>query len=64
MQAVEMFLDERISYLDIVRLVEATCEAHKADLNLQPSLEDIVESDLWARRHVKESVERSLAVAV
>lgn len=58
-----MFLDEKIPYLDIVRRVEATCEAHKADLILQPSLEDIVESDLWARRHVKEAVERSLVHA-
>lgn len=58
-----MFLDEKISYLDIVRRVEATCEAHKADLILHPSLEDIVETDLWARRHVKESVARSLVTA-
>ena len=58
-----MFLDEKIGYLDIVKKVEATCEAHKADLMLQPSLEDIVESDAWARRHVKEAVEGRIAVA-
>ncbi len=63
LQAVEMFLDEKIGYLDIVKTVEATCEAHKADLMLKPSLEDIVDSDAWARRQVKESVDKKLAVA-
>ena len=58
-----MFLDEKIGYLDIVKHVEATCEAHKADLSLQPSLETIVEADLWARRHTREAVERGLLVA-
>ena len=38
-QAVEMFLDERIIYSDIVKVVEATCETHKRDHLLQPSLE-------------------------
>jgi 1-deoxy-D-xylulose-5-phosphate reductoisomerase len=62
-QAVEMFLDEKIGYLDIVKVVEETCETHKADLMLQPSLQDIVDSDQWARRHVKESVDKRVAVA-
>lgn len=34
-----MFLDEKIGYLDIVKVVEETCETHKADLMLQPSLQ-------------------------
>ena len=38
-QAVEMFLDEKIGYLDIVKVVEDTCETHKADLMQQPSLQ-------------------------
>ena len=38
-QAVEMFLNERIKYNDIVKVVEATCESHKQDLMLRPSLE-------------------------
>ena len=58
-----MFLDEKIGYLDIVKHVEATCEAHKADLSLRPSLQDIVESDLWARQHVRETVEKGSVVA-
>jgi 1-deoxy-D-xylulose-5-phosphate reductoisomerase len=50
MQAVEMFIDERIHYLDIFRLNEAACEAHKRDLVSKPSLEDIINADQWARR--------------
>lgn len=34
-----MFLDEKIGYLDIVKVVEETCETHKADLMQQPSLQ-------------------------
>jgi hypothetical protein len=34
-----MFLDEKIGYLDIVKVVEDTCETHKADLMQQPSLQ-------------------------
>ena len=58
-----MFLDEKIGYLDIVKHVEATCEAHKADLSLRPSLEDIVESDSWARQHVRQIVDKGSLVA-
>ena len=32
-------------------------EAHKNDLILDPTLDDIVNSDLWAREHVKKVVE-------
>ena len=34
-------------------------EAHKNDLILDPTLDDIVASDLWARAHVKDLVESS-----
>ena len=52
-----MFIDEKISYLDIIKLNEACCEAHKADLISLPNLEEIVHYDQWARRWVKERVE-------
>jgi 1-deoxy-D-xylulose-5-phosphate reductoisomerase len=53
--AVQLFLDEKIGYLDIVRLNEAVCEAHAADgWMASPGLEEIVESDLWARRKAEE----------
>lgn len=63
-QAVELFLAERIGYLDIMRVVEQCCEAHRADMVQAPSLEEIVHYDQWARRHVADSVSKQgLAVA-
>jgi len=56
-QSVEMFLDGKIHYLDIIPLNEACCEAHKKDWMANPSLEDIVQADAEARRWVKEQVE-------
>ena len=52
-----MFIDEKISYLDIMKLNEACCEAHKKDLIALPNLDEIVHYDQWARRWVKEKVE-------
>lgn len=51
-----MFIDEKIGYLDIMRLNEAACEAHKAELVSVPTLEEIVHYDAWARRYVEEQV--------
>jgi 1-deoxy-D-xylulose-5-phosphate reductoisomerase len=61
---VELFLQERIGYLDIMRVVEQCCDAHRPELVEAPSLDDIVHYDQWARRHVAESVNKQgLAVA-
>uniref|UniRef100_A0A224XC68 1-deoxy-D-xylulose-5-phosphate reductoisomerase n=1 Tax=Hypericum tomentosum TaxID=1137039 RepID=A0A224XC68_9ROSI len=48
-KAVEMFIDERISYLDIFKIVELTCAKHRDELVVAPSLEEIVHYDSWAR---------------
>ncbi|KAH6798520.1 1-deoxy-D-xylulose 5-phosphate reductoisomerase [Perilla frutescens var. frutescens] len=48
-KAVEMFINEQISYLDIFKVVELTCDKHRAELVTSPSLEEIVHYDLWAR---------------
>ncbi|KAL8154231.1 hypothetical protein V2J09_011991 [Rumex salicifolius] len=48
-KAVEMFIDEKISYLDIFKVVELTCDKHQNELVTSPSLEEIVHFDLWAR---------------
>ncbi|KAJ0962853.1 hypothetical protein J5N97_027975 [Dioscorea zingiberensis] len=48
-KAVEMFIDEKISYLDIFKVVEVTCDAHMKDLVVSPSLEEILNYDSWAR---------------
>ncbi|KAH7446333.1 hypothetical protein KP509_01G051700 [Ceratopteris richardii] len=48
-KAVELFLDEKIGYLDIFKVVEETCDKHRQELVLHPSLEEIIHYDLWAR---------------
>eukprot|EP00878_Enallax_costatus_P001674 GHUV01001827.1.p1 GENE.GHUV01001827.1~~GHUV01001827.1.p1 ORF type:complete len:464 (+),score=107.87 GHUV01001827.1:112-1503(+) len=56
-QAVQMFIDHQIGYLDIMKVNAACCEAHQAELIQAPNLEEIVHYDQWARRWVKEYVE-------
>lgn len=49
-EAVALFLDEKIEFLDIPRLIERTCEKHQADNCENPSLDDIIAADKWARQ--------------
>ncbi len=49
--AVEMFLAHQIGFLDIARLVEDTLEHHRGVVN--PSLDEILEADTWARGYAK-----------
>ena len=51
-QAVALFLAEKIGFLDIPRLIEYVCDRHQADNCPQPSLEDIIAADQWARQEV------------
>ncbi|HLO52441.1 MAG TPA: 1-deoxy-D-xylulose-5-phosphate reductoisomerase [Kamptonema sp.] len=51
-QAVALFLDEKIEFLDIPRLIERTCDRHQADNCATPSLDDIISADRWARQEV------------
>ncbi|KAL2623057.1 hypothetical protein R1flu_003262 [Riccia fluitans] len=53
-KAVELFLDERIGYLDIIKVVESTCDKHRQELVSYPSLEEILHFDQWARIHAEE----------
>jgi 1-deoxy-D-xylulose-5-phosphate reductoisomerase len=53
-QAVAMFIDGHIHFLDICRVIEATCEKHAAECIDAPSLEDIVGYDAWARTYAAE----------
>ncbi|MFM7313371.1 MAG: 1-deoxy-D-xylulose-5-phosphate reductoisomerase [Cyanobium sp.] len=57
-QAVALFLEERIHFLDIPRLIEQACERHAADLTADPSLETVLAVDDWARRLVREAAAR------
>jgi len=49
--AVELFLEHRIGFLDIAKLVEEAMEEHRSIPN--PSLEEILAADAWARERVK-----------
>jgi 1-deoxy-D-xylulose-5-phosphate reductoisomerase len=51
-QAVALFLDEKIQYLDIARCIEQTCDRHSHDNCPDPGLEDILAADRWAREEV------------
>ncbi|MEX1323983.1 MAG: 1-deoxy-D-xylulose-5-phosphate reductoisomerase [Synechococcaceae cyanobacterium] len=54
-QAVALFLDEQIHFLDIPRLIERVCDRHRADLMAAPSLSDVLAVDAWARQAVREA---------
>lgn len=51
-QVVSLFLEEKVSFLDIPRLIETVCDHHRSDNVAQPSLEDILIVDQWARAEV------------
>ena len=51
-QAVALFLDEKIGYLDIARVIEYVCDRHQTDNCPNPSLDDILAADQWARQEV------------
>jgi 1-deoxy-D-xylulose-5-phosphate reductoisomerase len=54
-QAVALFLDEQVHFLDIPRLIDRVCERHKADLTSDPSLDDVLAVDAWSRGAVREA---------
>lgn len=51
-QAVALFLEEKIHYLDIARSIEFVCDRHQNDNTQNPSLDDILNADKWARQEV------------
>ncbi|MGA0201398.1 MAG: 1-deoxy-D-xylulose-5-phosphate reductoisomerase, partial [Prochlorotrichaceae cyanobacterium] len=63
-EAVALFLEEKIKFLDIPRCIEKVCDRHRADHTLQPSLEDILQVDQWARQAVREVAHQAVPVAV
>lgn len=52
-QAVALFLEEKIQFLDIPRLIEQACDRASAQNQPDPSLSDILEADQWARDMVR-----------
>ena len=57
-EAVAQFLEEKIHFLDIPKIIEGACEQHKADLAANPCLDDVLAVDQWARQAVREQVKR------
>ena len=55
-QAVALFLEEKIRFLDIPRLIELVCDRHRVNNCDRPSLEDIIAADSWARQEVVAAV--------
>jgi 1-deoxy-D-xylulose-5-phosphate reductoisomerase len=53
-QAVALFLDEKIHFLDIPKVIEKVCDKHRNDFTATPSLDDILAADIWAREMVLE----------
>jgi 1-deoxy-D-xylulose-5-phosphate reductoisomerase len=51
-QAVALFLEEKIQFLDIPKLIEKACDKHQADNCESPALDDILAADRWARQEV------------
>lgn len=49
--AVDAFLDRKIPFSDIPKMIGDTLEAHK--IRAADQLESIVEADIWARQHVR-----------
>ena len=54
-QAVALFLDEKIHFLDIPRCIETVCDRHSQDNRSNPNLDDILAADKWARQEVMEA---------
>ncbi|MDF2840920.1 MAG: 1-deoxy-D-xylulose 5-phosphate reductoisomerase [Clostridia bacterium] len=54
--AVELFLNEKIGFMDIPRLITAVLEKHETLNN--PTLEEIIEIDQWARKLTLELYEK------
>jgi 1-deoxy-D-xylulose-5-phosphate reductoisomerase len=59
-QAVALFLKEKIQFLDIPRVIEQVCDRHRVDNCLEPSLDDILAADQWARQQVLVECEKLL----
>jgi 1-deoxy-D-xylulose-5-phosphate reductoisomerase len=63
-QAVALFLDERIAFLDIPRVIEQACDQFTAQNRDNPSLDDILAADQWARQAVLAASQTSSPVMV
>ncbi|MCG9893203.1 MAG: 1-deoxy-D-xylulose-5-phosphate reductoisomerase [Thermosynechococcaceae cyanobacterium MS004] len=58
-QAVALFLEEKIAFLEIPKVIEMACDRFSSQNTAQPTLEDILGADQWARNAVLEISESS-----
>ena len=56
-QAVALFLEEKIHFLDIPKCIEKVCDRHSGQNNANPNLDDILAADKWARQQVIEAAQ-------
>ena len=57
-KANELFRAGEFDFFGIPKVIEQTMEAHKADFSATPTLEDIVQTDAWAREQVEREATR------
>ena len=55
-EAVAWFMRDKIEFLDLYELIEAAMDAHTVCAD--PSLEEILETEKWAREYVRARIER------
>nr|WP_199306315.1 1-deoxy-D-xylulose-5-phosphate reductoisomerase [Coleofasciculus sp. FACHB-T130] len=53
-QAVALFLEEKIQFLDIPRCIESVCDRFSSQNRSTPTLDDIIAADKWARQEALE----------
>lgn len=61
-QAVALFLEEKIHFLDIPRLIEQVCDRHHPHNLSSPTLDDILAADQWARQEILAASQSLVAV--
>tara|TARA_Y100001970_G_C14250483_1_gene871462 strand:- start:3481 stop:4692 length:1212 start_codon:yes stop_codon:yes gene_type:complete len=54
-EAVSLFLKEKINFLEIPKFIEKACNKHHSEIVSEPSLEEIIQFDNWARIFVRNS---------
>ncbi|MEY3401330.1 MAG: hypothetical protein RLZZ86_945 [Cyanobacteriota bacterium] len=57
-QVVALFLDEKIQFLDIPKCIEFVCDRHQHNNQQNPTLDDILNADQWARKEVFAAMEK------
>ncbi|MGI0481127.1 1-deoxy-D-xylulose-5-phosphate reductoisomerase [Geminocystis sp. CENA526] len=55
-QVVALFLQEKIGFLDIPRIIESVCDRFSSQNTSNPSLDDILHADQWARQQVLQQI--------